>query len=77
MHLRKSKIFSEERVRFYGAEIALAIGYLHDQGVVYRDLKLENILLDQDGHVKVGFTRSAILLCSLCHKENKKLGMES
>jgi len=53
MHLRKSKVFSEERVRFYGAEITLAITYLHDSGIVYRDLKLENILLDQEGHIKI------------------------
>ena len=46
-------MFSEDRVRFYGVEISLAITYLHEQGVVYRDLKLENLLLDRDGHVKV------------------------
>lgn len=53
MHLRKSKIFSEERVCFYGAEIALAITYMHENGIVYRDLKLENILLDSEGHIKI------------------------
>lgn len=53
MHLRKSKFFTEERVAFYGAEIAMAITYMHENGIVYRDLKLENILLDQEGHIKV------------------------
>ena len=53
LHLKKCKMFSEDRVRFYGVEISLAITYLHEQGVVYRDLKLENLLLDRDGHVKV------------------------
>jgi RAC serine/threonine-protein kinase len=45
--------FSEERTRFYGAEITLALGYLHSNNIVYRDLKLENLLLDKDGHIKI------------------------
>ncbi|KAJ3039185.1 RAC-gamma serine/threonine-protein kinase [Rhizophlyctis rosea] len=52
-HVSNFGRFSEERVRFYGAEIALAVGYLHEKDVVYRDLKLENILLAKDGHVKI------------------------
>jgi RAC serine/threonine-protein kinase len=46
-------VFSEERSRFYGAEITLAIKYLHENSIVYRDLKLENLLLDRFGHVKL------------------------
>jgi len=45
--------FSESRTRFYGSEIVLALGYLHDNNIVYRDLKLENLLLDKDGHIKI------------------------
>ncbi|RWS24576.1 RAC serine/threonine-protein kinase-like protein [Leptotrombidium deliense] len=52
-HLSRERIFSEERTRFYGAEILLALDYLHSQGIIYRDLKLENLLLDKDGHVKI------------------------
>ncbi|KAK0085206.1 hypothetical protein PV326_005996 [Microctonus aethiopoides] len=52
-HLSRSRIFSEERTRFYGAEIISALGYLHSQGIIYRDLKLENLLLDKDGHIKI------------------------
>jgi RAC serine/threonine-protein kinase len=52
-HLSKERVFSEERSRFYGAEITLAIKYLHENSIVYRDLKLENLLLDRFGHVKL------------------------
>ncbi|XP_031564380.1 RAC-gamma serine/threonine-protein kinase-like [Actinia tenebrosa] len=52
-HLSKDRVFSEDRSRFYGAEMTLAIKYLHDHKVVYRDLKLENLLLDADGHIKI------------------------
>eukprot|EP00033_Pygsuia_biforma_P001612 GCRY01001814.1.p1 GENE.GCRY01001814.1~~GCRY01001814.1.p1 ORF type:complete len:368 (-),score=36.94 GCRY01001814.1:608-1711(-) len=50
-HLKKEGRFSEERVRFYVAEITLALGHLHKNGIIYRDLKPENILLDNNGHV--------------------------
>jgi len=53
VHLGKERQFSEDRTRFYGAEITSAIGYLHKRGVVYRDIKLENLLLDKDGHIKI------------------------
>jgi serine/threonine protein kinase len=39
-------------VRFYAAEILLGLGHLHKEGIVYRDCKPENILLDSRGHVR-------------------------
>jgi len=47
------KHFSEEATQFYVAELILAIDHLHQQGIVYRDLKLENVMLDEEGHVKL------------------------
>ncbi|XP_041523686.1 serine/threonine-protein kinase Sgk3 isoform X2 [Microtus oregoni] len=45
-HLQRERSFPEHRARFYAAEIASALGYLHSIKIVYRDLKPENILLD-------------------------------
>ncbi|XP_033645213.1 serine/threonine-protein kinase Sgk1-like [Asterias rubens] len=50
-HLQRERSFPEPRARFYTAEIASAIGYLHSLDIIYRDLKPENILLDSIGHV--------------------------
>ncbi|EDV19626.1 uncharacterized protein TRIADDRAFT_51134 [Trichoplax adhaerens] len=52
-HLSRERIFTEDRTRFYGAEITLALKYLHERNIVYRDLKLENLLLDKEGHIKI------------------------
>jgi len=50
-HLQKEGRFTEERARFYTAEIVLALEHLHKYNIVYRDLKPENILLDATGHI--------------------------
>src|SRR3990167_11375930 len=50
-HLSSVDRFSEDRARFYAAEIIEALGYLHENGIVYRDLNPENLLLDISGHV--------------------------
>lgn len=44
-HLSRERIFSEDRTRFYGAEIVSALGYLHEQGIIYRDLKVIHLEL--------------------------------
>jgi len=50
-HLQKDKKFTEERVRYYSAEIVAGLEYLHTAGVIYRDLKPENLLLTREGHI--------------------------
>ncbi|XP_064621307.1 ribosomal protein S6 kinase alpha-5-like isoform X2 [Lineus longissimus] len=50
-HLYQREHFTESQVRFYIAEVVLALETLHKLGVIYRDIKLENILLDAQGHV--------------------------
>lgn len=51
-HVQNQRL-SVRRAKFYAAEVLLALKYFHDNGVIYRDLKLENILLTPQGHIKI------------------------
>ena len=52
-HLLKENRFSDERTKFYIAEISLGIFFLHSKEIIYRDLKPDNILLNAQGHIKL------------------------
>uniref|UniRef100_A0A915Q803 G protein-coupled receptor kinase n=1 Tax=Setaria digitata TaxID=48799 RepID=A0A915Q803_9BILA len=52
-HLNQHGVFSENEMIFYAAEVILGLEHMHNRSVVYRDLKPANILLDENGHVRV------------------------
>ncbi|KKY16277.1 putative protein kinase c [Diplodia seriata] len=52
LHIQRGQ-FGTKRAQFYAAEVCLALKYFHENGVIYRDLKLDNILLALDGHIKI------------------------
>ncbi|XP_031748709.1 putative protein kinase C delta type homolog [Xenopus tropicalis] len=51
--IERQEYFTSHEVRFYSAEIFLGLQYLQKYGVVHRDLDTENILLNEEGHVKI------------------------
>lgn len=70
------KYFSEQAVKFYVAEVLLALEYLHMLGIVYRDLKPENVLVREDGHIMLSdFDLS--LRCAVCPTLVKSSSMDS
>ncbi|XP_037997238.1 serine/threonine-protein kinase 32C isoform X1 [Motacilla alba alba] len=67
-HLQQNVQFTEETVKLYICEMALALDYLRSQHIIHRDVKPDNILLDEQGRITL-----LLFVCSLIHSRHRFL----
>ncbi|ORZ24652.1 kinase-like domain-containing protein [Absidia repens] len=83
-HMATEYMFAEDVARFYLAELVLALEHIHSLGIIYRDLKPENCLLDKEGHIlltdfglsKVSLDGKAKTLCGTLEYTAPEILME-
>uniref|UniRef100_A0A8C9TNE6 protein kinase C n=1 Tax=Scleropages formosus TaxID=113540 RepID=A0A8C9TNE6_SCLFO len=76
-HMQRQRKLPEEHARFYAAEISLALDYLHERGIICQILKLDNVLLESEGPIKLtDYGMCKVCVCvhmydgvSLCHPQ--------
>uniref|UniRef100_A0AAV1VCH9 AGC protein kinase n=1 Tax=Peronospora matthiolae TaxID=2874970 RepID=A0AAV1VCH9_9STRA len=77
LHMRNSGgSFHEDAVRFYAAELLLALEHMHKMRILHRDIKPENVLLDSEGHIKLADMGLAKRLASRAERTKTACGTD-